>query len=94
MCSAPYIASWQIRLGAARFRADHHHATRYREQGHPRRRCRGGGHERVLPGLGGTYDAVFYILPEMTMGEYVRWIATRLAKLNITARRTAVGPAG
>ena len=33
MCSAPYIASREIRLGAARFRADHHHATRYREQG-------------------------------------------------------------
>lgn len=41
-----------------------------------------------------TYDAVCYILPEMTMAGYVRWIATRLAKFEITARRTAVGPAG
>lgn len=131
MCSAPYIASREIRLGAARFRADHHHATRCREQGihvaaveeparaQPVHRGKSSSTARATwrptwicsptrsraavtleamnmfcRAWASTYDAVFYILPEMTMAGYVRWIATRLAKFEITARRTAVGPAG
>jgi hypothetical protein len=36
---------------------------------------------------------VIDIPPGMTTAERVRWIAARLAKLGITARPTAVGPA-